>query len=134
MSYLIGSADEFTVVRIDMAVTTPDDANLGAVPGPGLSSGQAMTNVIAMITGGSMASITIRNLDDALKRKLRLRAAHRNRSMEDEARDILRTALAQEPAETRSLADAIRELVEPLGGVELELPPRGPVREPPDFK
>jgi plasmid stability protein len=93
-----------------------------------------MTNVIAMIAGNSMASITIRNLDDALKRKLRLRAAHRNRSMEDEARDILRTALAQEPAETRSLADAIRELVEPLGGVGLELPPRGPVREPPDFK
>jgi antitoxin FitA len=87
-----------------------------------------------MIAGNSMASITIRNLDDALKRKLRLRAAHRNRSMEDEARDILRTALAQEPAETRRLADAIRELVEPLGGVELELPPRGPVREPPDFK
>jgi plasmid stability protein len=81
-----------------------------------------------------MASITIRNLDDALKRKLRLRAAHRNRSMEDEARDILRTALAQEPAETRSLADAIRDLVAPLGGVELELPPRRAMRKPPDFK
>jgi plasmid stability protein len=35
-----------------------------------------------------LASITIRNLDEGLKRKLRLRAAHRNRSMEDEARDI----------------------------------------------
>lgn len=81
-----------------------------------------------------MASITIRNLDDALKRKLRLRAAHRNRSMEDEARDILRTALAQESAGARNLADAIRELVEPLGGVELELPPRAPMGEPPDFK
>jgi plasmid stability protein len=81
-----------------------------------------------------MASITIRNLDDALKRKLRLRAAHQNRSMEDEARDILRTVLAQEPAETRNLADAIRELIEPLGGVELEVPPRVPVREPPDFE
>jgi plasmid stability protein len=81
-----------------------------------------------------LASITIRNLDDALKRKLRLRAAHRNRSMEDEARDILRTALAQEPAETQNLADAIRELVEPLGGVELELPPRRPMPEPPNFK
>ena len=47
-----------------------------------------------------MASITIRNLDESVKRKLRLRAAHRNRSMEDEARDILRTALAQEPLPT----------------------------------
>ena len=81
-----------------------------------------------------MASITIRNLDDNLKRKLRLHAAYRNRSMGDEARDILRTALAQEPAETRNLADAIRELVEPLGGIELELPPRGPMQEPPNFK
>ena len=93
-----------------------------------------MTNMIAMIAGSPMASITIRNLDDNLKRKLRLRAAHRNRSMEDEARDILRTALAQESAETRNLADAIRELVEPLGGIELELPPRGPMQEPPNFK
>jgi plasmid stability protein len=93
-----------------------------------------MIKMIAMIAGGSMASLTIRNLDDDLKRKLRVRAAHRNRSMEDEARDILRTALAQEPAETGNLADAIRELVEPLGGVELELPPRGPMQEPPDFK
>jgi len=81
-----------------------------------------------------VASITIRNLDDALERKLRLRAAARNRSIEDEARDILRTALAQEPADNKHLVDAIRELVEPLGGIELELPPRGPMREPPDFK
>ena len=68
-----------------------------------------------------------------MKRKLRLRAAQRNRSMEDEARDILRTALAQEPAQARNLADAIRRRVEPLGGVELQLPTRGAVREPPDF-
>jgi antitoxin FitA len=103
-----------------------------------LRSKLALTNMIAMIAmiaGGTfMASITIRNLDDDLKRKLRVRAAHRNRSMEEEARDILRTALAQEPAETLSLADAIRELVEPLGGIELELPPRGPMPEPPNFK
>jgi antitoxin FitA len=80
-----------------------------------------------------MASITIRNLDETLKRKLRVRAAHRNRSMEDEARDILRTALAYEPASTANLADAIRRRIEPLGGVDLSLPPRGPMRGPPDF-
>jgi len=80
-----------------------------------------------------MASITIRNLDESVKRKLRLRAAHRNRSMEDEARDILRTALAQEPLPPGNLADAIRRRIEPLGGVELSVPPRGPMREPPDF-
>jgi plasmid stability protein len=80
-----------------------------------------------------MASITIRNLDDTVKRKLRLRAAQRNRSMEDEARDILRTALAEQPAQVGNLADAIRRRVEPLGGIELSPPPRGPMREPPDF-
>ncbi len=80
-----------------------------------------------------MSSITIRNLDDALKRKLRLRAAERNRSMEEEARDILRCALSQEPGPKDNLADAIRRLVEPLGGFDLPPFPRGPMREPPHF-
>ena len=94
---------------------------------------QSMINMISMIVkGDGMASITIRNLDEALKRKLRVRAAHRNHSMEDEARDILRAALA-EPVAAGNLADAIRRRIEPLGGVELSLPPRGPMREPPDF-
>ena len=37
-----------------------------------------------------MASITVRNLDDGLKRRLRIRAAENGRSMEQEAREILR--------------------------------------------
>jgi len=81
-----------------------------------------------------MASITIRNLDDALKRKLRLRAAYRNHSMEDEARDILRATLAEETSSNGNLADAMRRRFEPLGGVDLALPPRAPLREPPDFE
>ena len=80
-----------------------------------------------------MSSITIRNLDDRLKRKLRVRAAERNRSMEEEARDILRCALAVEPEPQDNLADGIRRLIEPLGGVELPPFPRGPLRDPPDF-
>jgi plasmid stability protein len=80
-----------------------------------------------------MGSITIRNVDDALKRKLRLRAANRNRSLGDEAREILRAALVQESTPTRNLADAIRKRIEPLGGVELSLPPRKPIGEPIDF-
>lgn len=81
-----------------------------------------------------MASITIRNLDEGVKRRLRLRAARRNTSMEDEARDILRAALAQEPRTAGNLYDAIRRRVDAMGGgFELELPPRGPMREPPDF-
>lgn len=80
-----------------------------------------------------MASMTIRNLDEALKRRLRLRAASHGRSMEDEARDILRAALSTEQPRPANLAAAIRARIEPTGGVVLEIPPREPIREPPDF-
>jgi phosphopantothenoylcysteine decarboxylase/phosphopantothenate--cysteine ligase len=45
-----------------------------------------------------MASLTVRQLDDKLKRQLRLRAARSGRSVEDEVRTILRDAAAGEPA------------------------------------
>jgi phosphopantothenoylcysteine decarboxylase/phosphopantothenate--cysteine ligase len=53
-----------------------------------------------------MGSITIRQLDDALKQRLRLRAARHGRSMEDEVRTILRIAAGEEMpgAAPRSLA------------------------------
>lgn len=78
-----------------------------------------------------MASITLRNLDDALKARLRVRAAHNGRSMEDEARTILRAALGDDADSGANLALRIRRRFEPLGGVELALPPREPMREPP---
>jgi plasmid stability protein len=93
-----------------------------------------MLNLKSLMDASMSSSITIRNLDDRVKRRLRIRAAERNRSMEEEARDILCQALAEQPRVPGNLADAIRELIEPLGGVELELPPRGPLRDPPDFK
>ena len=80
-----------------------------------------------------MASITIRNLDEPLKARLRIQAAFHGRSMEDEARDILRTALNKQPGESANLAAAIRARFAPLGGIELPEAPRGPMREPPDF-
>jgi len=78
-----------------------------------------------------MASLTIRNLDPQTKAKLRVRAAHRQRSMEEEARNILRTALAEGESAPRDLSAAIRARFRPLGGVALELPAREPMREPP---
>jgi antitoxin FitA len=78
-----------------------------------------------------MASITIRNLDERTKERLRVRAAQQGRSMEDEARNILRTAVAKDAATPRNLAQAIRNRFGPLGGVELALPAREPMREPP---
>ena len=76
-----------------------------------------------------MATMTIRNIDDQLKKRLRIRAAQHGRSMEDEARDILRSALSAEPARAVTLVDAIRARIEPLGGIELEPPPREPIRD-----
>jgi len=78
-----------------------------------------------------MASITIRNLDEKTKARLRVRAAQHGRSMEEEARTLLRTALAVDAAAGGNLAAAVRARFRRLGGVELRLPAREPMREPP---
>lgn len=80
-----------------------------------------------------MASITIRNLDNKVKSRLRIRAAGHGRSMEEEARLILREAVDREEGPT-NLAQAIRSRFARFGGVELDLPPREPMREPPGFE
>ena len=80
-----------------------------------------------------MASITIRNLDDDVKTRIRIRAAENHRSMEEEVRVILRNAVTGRPAGPRNLATFTRQCFGSLGGVELELPTRGPMREPPGF-
>lgn len=83
-----------------------------------------------------MASITIRNLDESLKQRLRVRAAERGHSMEQEAREILRVALAQTPQTGEDLVRSIRARFEKIGFIEpdeLEIPPRGPMRAPPRF-
>jgi plasmid stability protein len=79
-----------------------------------------------------MAHITIRNLDDATKRRLRVRAAEHGCSMEEEARRILRNAVGDTSGQ-RNLAQAIRDRVEALGGVELAAPERESLRDPVDF-
>lgn len=79
-----------------------------------------------------MASITIRNLDDDVKTRLRVQAAGNGHSMEEEARQILRDAVGRKP-KSNNLASVIRSHFGPTNGVDLELPPRGPMREPPSF-
>ena len=79
-----------------------------------------------------MASITIRNLDDALKRRLRIRAAEHGRSMEEEAREIIRQAVGKAEA-PKNLGRTIHERFAVLGGVDLEIPRRTPMRPAPDF-
>ena len=80
-----------------------------------------------------MASITIRNLEDDVKTRLRTRAAGHGRSMEEEARLILAAAVDRKAAPERGLGTAIHDLFKPFGGVELGLPAREPMREPPGF-
>ncbi len=79
-----------------------------------------------------MSNLTIRKIDPAVKDQLRLRAARHGRSMEEEARRILSEVCG--PADRpETLADIVLELFGPEGGVELDLPPRQGLREPPDF-
>ena len=82
-----------------------------------------------------MPRVTIRNIDPAVKERLRVRAAQNGRSMEAELRAIVIEAIDApvRPPEL-NLYDRIRARFELLGGVELELPPRGPVRDPPTFE
>jgi plasmid stability protein len=80
-----------------------------------------------------MTTLTIRNVDGALKERLRVRAARNGRSMEAELRQILSDTLAPESSRGLNLAEAIRRRFAPLGGVDLDPHPRVPVGEPPEF-
>ena len=80
-----------------------------------------------------MASITIRNLDDEVKTRLRVRAAGNGRSMEEEARLILGDAVGRARA-SRNLARIIRGHFGPSRGVDLELPQREMAGDPPSFE
>jgi plasmid stability protein len=80
-----------------------------------------------------MASITIRNLDDDVKRRLRVRAAEHGRSMEEEARDILRQVVGQ-PSAPSNLGQAIHARFATLGGVEMAPTKRSPMRPSPEFE
>jgi antitoxin FitA len=78
-----------------------------------------------------MASLTIRNLDESLKGRLRVRAASSGHSMEEEARRILRAALVQAQLPDTDLGRRIRRRFANLGDVELPIADREAVREPP---
>ena len=80
-----------------------------------------------------MATITIRKLDQKTKTRLRVRAAHHGRSMEEEAREILRSALTVPSVGKGNLAEAIRRRFASFGGIELSLPKRGAMRKAPTF-
>lgn len=80
-----------------------------------------------------METLTIRNIESDVKRKLRQRAASAGVSMEEEARRALRNWVRQPAREGGGLGTRIRTRFEALGGAELEIPPRGPARPLPDI-
>ena len=80
-----------------------------------------------------MPTLTIRQLDEKTKTRLRVRAAHHGRSMEEEAREILRSALTASSPVKGNLADAIRRRFAKLGGIEMQLPRRDSLRRAPAF-
>lgn len=80
-----------------------------------------------------MATLTIRNLDAGLKERLRVRAARHGHSMEAEVRDILQDTLKEPERPESNLYQRIRARFAPLGGVDLDLPPREPASDPPRF-
>ncbi len=81
-----------------------------------------------------MASIVIRQLDESTKSRLRIQAAHHGRSMEEEAREILKSALTGGAKEPVHLVESIRRRVKAAGGgIELSIPPRRSIRELPEL-
>ena len=80
-----------------------------------------------------MATITIRNLDETVKRRLQVRAALNGRSMEAEAREVLSEFMVSNPISIEpeeDLGTAIRKRFAAFGGVELQIPPRRPSTRP----
>ena len=81
-----------------------------------------------------MSTLTIRDLDPAIEDGLRARAARNGRSVEAESRAILAEAVVVLATSSEiNLYDQIRARIAPFGGIDLDLPPRMPVREPPTF-
>lgn len=83
-----------------------------------------------------MANLTVRNIEEDTKQKLRLRAARHGHSLEAEVRSILRSAATtrDDTSRTSNLYDEIRRLVEPHGGFDIPVPLREPAPRPIPFE
>ena len=82
-----------------------------------------------------MAMLTIRNLDEALKKQLRIQAAEHGCSMEEEVRRILQQAI-NGSNQQKGFGSRIRQTVIDISGaadIEIELPARSEPRAAPDF-
>ena len=71
-----------------------------------------------------MTAISVRDLDDRVAARLKVRAARNGRSMEAEVRTILTDAVTASEGEGLNLAQTIGRRFSAIGGVELQIPPR----------
>lgn len=82
-----------------------------------------------------MAAVLIRNLPEATHRALKRRAKSHGRSTEAEIRDILEKAIKPAiPEKKMGLGTKLHAFGQKFGGIELEIPPRTEVMEPPTFE
>ena len=70
-----------------------------------------------------MAAVSIRNLDEDVRERLRVRAASHGRSMEAEIRAILTEAVSDR-GEAAGFIATLLDRFEAVGGVDLDLPTR----------
>ena len=80
-----------------------------------------------------MTSITVRNLDESVKKSLRMRAALHGWSMEQEVRQILQQTVAPEQAGQISFAERVNRRFAGLKADSIPNPPRKTSRLPPEF-
>jgi plasmid stability protein len=71
-----------------------------------------------------VAAISVRDLDEDVASRLKVRAARHGRSMEAEVRAILTDAVTAAENEQFNLAQAVRERFAAIGGIDLDVPPR----------
>ena len=80
-----------------------------------------------------MVSIKVQDLDEGIEQRLRQRAAAKGISVEEEVKEILTTVLSGETVPSMNLVSSIRAKFTPFGGVDLDLPDRGAIRNVPRF-
>jgi len=88
--------------------------------------------IACAVKGKSLATLTIRNVDPEVQKRVRVRAAENGRSMEAELRQIIKDAVSAntDKVDDVNLAEAIRRRFARYGGVELEIPLRDPAGPP----
>jgi plasmid stability protein len=80
-----------------------------------------------------MAMLTIRNIDESLKAKLKVMAARAGVSMEEQTRRIIRDAVLVKSNHKKGLGSRIHQRFLDLDGIDLDIPARSPSRQAPDF-